>query len=613
MRAGKRRNRQGLSEIIGSFIILLIITSISISLISNMREYNRELQRETASSYMRIADEMNPPVMILKKNYDNLILHISKNYFNKINKIIVYNLDTGKIIIIKPKNNNILIYKNYSCEKIKIFLLTSNGALIPYNAKLDPSHENYAGDPTIVSCNLFRDSNAIYDIIDSNKEILYYKNITYNKIKIINKNININISFYTTYYTFGRNRASSIHVKCGNTSLTISNTEKIIYKNDYIKVIIGAITTGKSGLIYLRFEPADSKYNYALVSGSGNGSFWAYKDFMYHYPNIDGTFRNTVMALPMGDGNISSNFTYTYKMVSSASIVLSGHYEIKEHYNISIINNSILILIYASTPQSSIISGSINLNINKIVLLDETVLDVPLGEWAGRIVINMTKPQGEAEYPGQALYSIAGTLAEPTRAYILAEDGAGNLLGVWRLTSHNLTIHTTTPVNLILRVIPDPNPTINCVYSVKVRKENDGSFVAINGSSRLSREPYIAPWSLPIMFNINNNKNNIKYIVYYNSSYLIFNNNKIDYPIITLMPLQKLYMPEKAYALPIKNLEERTYQAPNLILGKTIVPINVSGLQTGQNLAHLVRADAAIIYEPPYRTGIIVIFNSQEP
>ncbi len=613
MRVRKRRNRRGLSEIIGSFIILLVITSISISVISNIQQYNRELQREASSSYMRIADEINPPVMILKKNYGNLILYINKNYFNKITKIIVYNLDNGKIRIIKSKNNKILIYKNYNCEKIKIFLLTKNGALISYDARLDPTHRNYTGDPTVVSCDLFKESNAIYDIISSSKEFLYYKNILFNNIKIIYKNINLNISFYTTYYTFGRNRASSIHVRCGNSSRTISNTEKTIYKNNIIKVLVGAITTGKSGLIYIRFEPADSRYNYALVTGNGNGSFWAYKDFMYHYPNIDGTFRNTVMALPMGDGNISSSFTYTYKLVSSASIVLSGHYEIKEHYNISIINNSILMLVYASTPQSSIISGSINLNINKIILLNETVLDVPLGKWAGRIAMNITEPQGETEYPGQALYSIAGTLAEPTRAYILAEDEAGNLLGVWRLTSHNLTIHTTTPVNLILRIIPDPNPTINYVYSVKVRKENDGSFVAINGSSRLSSVPYIAPWSLPILFNINNNKNNEKYLIYYNSSYLIFNNTKIEYPIITLMPLQKLYMPEEVYALPIKNLEKRTYQATSLILGKTIIPINVSGLQTGQNLAHLVRASAAIIYEPPYRTGIIVIFNSQEP
>ncbi|AFZ70118.1 hypothetical protein Calag_0341 [Caldisphaera lagunensis DSM 15908] len=366
--------KRSLSEIIGSIIVISIVIA-SIAIIYNFYYKSINDSSKLLNMYQKkIIETYDPPLISMIYNSSGLYSLIEVNYPINISYLII---KYGNRSIIDNINKfvtshyEVQLIKNYNCsQNVSLLLVTSDGAIIPYNPYYDPNINKNLLNPSFgyFSCMFLYKNNSSNSFSNHQEDtkLLYNEtyfnainppDINYYTIKT-NKEININVSgnlnnnLNLIFYINGET------IELNNNGISLLST---IYVNDSkIYLYGGGYYNSPYTLVYLYFY-------------SNNTSFYILSS------NIKGTitFTASVMAMPIilhnapiltfiGDeDNYFGTLNYTNTLINGANNIAT--YVGNGKINGSAIISGPLIFYFSN------IGITQNFNINLSLILKEII------------------------------------------------------------------------------------------------------------------------------------------------------------------------------------------------------------------------------------------------
>jgi len=172
------KTRRGISEIVGAFIIITVVTISAILYVNVALKQARIIDTQLNQKAEQIAEQVSPlgitPIVASGK----LMITLAPTKPGEKLHIIVLDIENNKIynktIIANDTQTMVPILDTYNCSKIKIIVIRESGAIIQYNSYNDPRATTHHNDPTVFSCEILGDDTSTAMM----KEPLYNKTIT---------------------------------------------------------------------------------------------------------------------------------------------------------------------------------------------------------------------------------------------------------------------------------------------------------------------------------------------------------------------------------------------------------------------------------------------------
>ncbi len=620
----RRHGRRGLSEILGSFIILLAIVSVSASVMYAADRYASIIKSESVQAAQRISDELNPPIVSLVMRNNSLAV---EKYSDNIKYLLIYFIQNNTIKQIKINKKEQIIIKKYRCIPLKIYIVTQNGAIIPYSVERDPLHKDtrIRGDPSLITCNLFTNITNknniglkyIYNLLKRNK--IYYIT-SMNNLKFINNYINkkykiVIKSASELTASFSKNHIGKIYVKINNNTYTIppGGGEVTALKINNTKIIIGSYKGQGVSIIYLRAETSHG--NPVLLSGSAALKLTV-SNLLNGRAYIDGLPRNTLISLPYGIGISVQKLNYNFINILHYKIGYSTEIKINEETNFTFSKSPFIVLLYSSAQTKLFFTMSLNLSIESIHVLNATPVEVYLGDFAGPVQISLETPFASSDYPGPAVTSIAGSLADPFRLQLVAERNGG-IVGVWNLTRKGVKLYLAENTSLILKYWVSTVEWIHTIYNIKIKQKSYSNYneqyseSIVNIIATTTNYKYVPmPWNLPYRVEVNGTARSIELVIApgAGNTYVSYDGSLRQLaPIDSVLPLENITSPKQLIAFKLNNLTTLEYSIPTRTISKSLGKYVLFNNMNSKMLSKKIGSDQAIIC-PGADTRCIVVY-----
>jgi len=330
------KRRRGISEIVGAFIIITVITVSAILYVNVALRQAQIIEAQLERKAEQIAEQVSPLGITPIVSSGQLSVALAPTEPGEKLHIIILDLENNKIInesIIANSTQTIVpIYKNYNCSRVKIVVIRESGAVIQYNSYNDPRAVTHYNDPTIFSC----------EILDPDmppgavKEPLYNKTITrifdvraqdsilntpvnYSLVVGISGIANINpdplcsLRVYVNGTYAGQIKSCNYRIKIGNFTVNGRNVDVYLKFRANNNVIIGYID--------LKVNDTQNLYVFHLNTTHQMKISYAY---VYRYNTYIGTLTDTIHPVPLApvaNGTYSATWT-VFKQVGYANYFL---------------------------------------------------------------------------------------------------------------------------------------------------------------------------------------------------------------------------------------------------------------------------------------------------
>ncbi len=536
------KNRKAISEILGSFIALLVIVSTlsaymviiekkQQSIMSELELKNRKMKIENAEITIEpfITENNTLGLKILSPIKLHIILMMIETADGK---TITFN---STLVIDPSKPQLVMLPFKYNCEKIKIILVDSSGAIIknPKNGYL--------------TCKLNNKTISLYDPI-TNRYSFVMESETSPIIVFSDTNRRTsNISLIIPSQRLSKNQAE-IDVYVEDSYLgRIQGTGKLkLFETPNYTAFINIEITNLATLIYLSFE---SNAQITMISGELNATLNLRAVYNDYQTTPRGDLNDTTLVLPyayLTEGFF--NYTFTRKLVTGSLIYTRFTITETAHANFTAYNK--ILILYASQEKAFRGTITLELAINNAKGMNYEMKKFPLGEIIGKTEISVVSAQPIiSDIPTQLAYDIINT----SRLYTLELEAiTGNMTrGIWDLLEDNsIRIVSSENTNLQLRASIPLKPVLNQIYLVDKEIESTSTTYTVKINASTITYPKPLPWLMPILIQLQNNNTMIEVQVIFKESNLSLNKtqHKMN-PIDTVFPNDEIIIQEPSIIL----------------------------------------------------------------
>jgi len=319
------KHRRGISEIVGAFVIITVIT-ISAILYVNVAVRQAQIIETTLDQRTeQIAEQISPLGITPVVTSGSLSLVLAPTDPGERLHVIVFDLDNkqiiNKTIIANSTQTTITVSNNYNCSRIKIVVIRESGAIIQYNSYNDPRAVTHYKDPTVFSCEILDPSIPPGSV----KEPLYNKTIT--RVFDIRANDKINVIPVNYSLVIGVGGIANINVEpvCSlDISVNGSYVTKIKECSHDLKIanftinnktvdVYLKIRANKEvivGYIDFKVNDPDNLYVFYLNTTYKMAINYAY---VYQYNRYIGTLSDTIHPVPLAQA-VSGSYSATWRL-----------------------------------------------------------------------------------------------------------------------------------------------------------------------------------------------------------------------------------------------------------------------------------------------------------